>query len=84
MYNNTKNASIGHTLFELNYSYHLCIFFENNINLHSKSYSADRMAKQQRDLMSIYQQNLLHAQKVQKQAYDKSVKLYNYTPGEEI
>ena len=32
-YNNTKNSSTGHTLFELNCGYHLCVFFEEDTNL---------------------------------------------------
>ena len=27
-YNNVKNASIGYTIFEFNYGYHFCIFFQ--------------------------------------------------------
>lgn len=32
-YNNAKNASIGHTLFELNYGYHSYIFLKKMIIL---------------------------------------------------
>ena len=31
-YNNAKNVSIGHTPFELNYSYYLYVFFTEDIN----------------------------------------------------
>ena len=34
--------------------------------------------------MNICQQNLLHAQKLQKKANNKSVKLQNYAPEEEV
>ena len=34
--------------------------------------------------MDIYQQNLLHAQKLQKRAYNKSVKPRSYGPGEKV
>lgn len=32
VYNNTKNASIGHTSFELNCDYHYHIFYKKDIN----------------------------------------------------
>lgn len=44
-YNNTKNASIGHTTFKLNYGYHLS----------SQSYSNDKLAKLLKNLMSVCQ-----------------------------
>lgn len=44
-YNNTKNASIGHTTLKLNYGYHLC----------SKSYSNDKLAKLLKNLMFVCQ-----------------------------
>ncbi len=31
-YNNAKNASTGHTPFELNCGYHLRVSFEENVN----------------------------------------------------
>ena len=34
--------------------------------------------------MDICQQNLLHAQKLQKRVHNKSVKPQSYTPGEKI
>ena len=34
--------------------------------------------------MDICQQNLLHAQKLQKRAYNKGVKPWSYSPGEKI
>ena len=34
--------------------------------------------------MDIYQQNLLHAQKLQKKTHDKGVKPQSYAPGEKI
>ena len=36
-YNNTKNASFCHTLFELNYGYHSWISYKKDVNLSSKS-----------------------------------------------
>ena len=42
-YNNTKNASTGYTPFELNYDYHLRVFFKEDTNLCSKSKSVDEL-----------------------------------------
>lgn len=74
-YNNIKNASIGHTFFKLNYSYHSCISFKKNSNLCSKSKSAEELFAELRDLMIICQKNLCYAQNLQKRAYFKGVKL---------
>lgn len=63
-YNNAKNASTGYISFELNCSYHPYIFFEDELDLHSRSCSAIKLAKELRELMSICQQNLLYAQKL--------------------
>ena len=41
-YNNTKNANIGHTAFELDYNYHRYVFFKKDINPRSKSKTADK------------------------------------------
>ena len=83
-YNNGKNASIGHTPFELNCGFYLRVSFENNVNPHSRSCFADKLAKDLRKLMDICQQNLLHAQKLQKRAYNKGVKPWSYAAGEKV
>ena len=83
-YNNAKNASTGHTLFELNYGFHLHVSFEDNVNSRSGSCSANKLANDLRQLMNICQQNLLHAQELQKRAYDKGVKPQSYAPGEKV
>lgn len=53
-YNNIKNASISYTYFELNYGYHPCKCFEDKVDSDSKSCSADKRAKDLRQLMSMY------------------------------
>ena len=73
-YNNAKNASTGHTPFELNCGFHPRVSFEDNVNPCSRSCSTKKLVKELRELMNICQQNLLHAQELQKRAYDKSVK----------
>ncbi len=40
-YNNAKNASISHTPFKLNCGYHPRISYEEDVDLHSKSKSAE-------------------------------------------
>lgn len=60
-YNIAKNTHTGHTIFKLNCDYHLPIFFKDEVYLCLKSRSVNKPAKELRELMSIYQQNLLHA-----------------------
>ena len=63
-YNNGKNASTGHTPFELNCDFNSRVFFKDDVDSCSKSCSADELAKELRELMNICQQNLLHAQEL--------------------
>ncbi len=73
-YNNTKNASIGHTPFELNCGYHPRVSFEEYVDLRLRSRSANELAEELRELMEVCCQKLLHAQELQKRAHDKGVK----------
>ena len=61
-YNNSKNASTGHTPFEFNYGYPLYVSFEDKCNTCSRSFSAKELAIELKNLMNICCQNLLHAQ----------------------
>ncbi len=61
VYNNTKNASTGHTPFELNCGYHPKISFKEDVNPRSRSYSTNELAEELRELMEVYCQNLLYA-----------------------
>ena len=78
VYNNAKNASIGHMPFELNCGYHLHMSYEEEVDPRSKSKSADELSAELRELMIVCQENLRHAQELQKRAYDKGVKPRNY------
>lgn len=78
VYSNTKNTNIGYIQFELNYNYYPRIFFEDDVNLYLKFYSANKLVNELKNLILTYQQNLIHTQKLEKQTYNKSVKLYNY------
>ena len=73
-YNNPKNASTGHTPFELNFDYHPRVFFEDECDTRSRSSLVKGLVIELRELMNICRQNLLHAQNLQKQAHNKGVK----------
>ena len=83
-YNNAKNASTNHTPFELNCGYHPRVLYEEDINLRSKSKSADELLGELQKLMTVWQENLYHAQELQKQAYNKGVKPKSYTLGDKV
>ena len=83
-YNNAKNLSTGHMPFQLNCGYHPRVSFEEDTNLHSRSKLADELSAELRDLMTVYQENLHHAQKLQKRAQNKGVKPRSYTPGDKV
>ena len=57
-YNNTKNINTGYTLFELNFGFYLRVFSKKDVNLHSRSKSADQLAIELQTLMSMYKKNL--------------------------
>ena len=83
-YNNAKNSSTGHTLFELNCGYHSYISFEEDTNSRFQSKSADELLAELRDLITDCQENLHHAQEFQKQAHNKGVKPRSYTPSNKV
>ena len=63
-YNNAKNASTSHILFELNYSYHPQMLYKEEVDLYSKSKLADELSVKLRELMIICWENLYYAQKL--------------------
>ena len=84
-YNNGKNASTGHTpSFELNCGYHFQMLYEEDVEPHFQFKSADKLSAELRELMIVCQENLYHAQELQKRAYDKRVKPRSYVPGEKV
>ena len=83
-YNNTKNTSTGHTLFELNCGYHPWISYEDDVDPRSKFKSVDKLSAELRELIIVYWQNLYHAQKFQKRAHNKGVKARSYAPGNKV
>ena len=83
-YNNAKNASTGHTPFELHCGYHPKMLFEENVDSHSKSRLVDKLAGKLRELIEVCCQNLLHAKELQKRAHDKEVKNRSYALGKKV
>ncbi len=57
-YNNAKNASTGHTPFELNCGYHPKVSFKENVDPRSRSRSANELVEELRELMEVCCQNL--------------------------
>ena len=68
VYNNAKNTSSGHILFELNYCYYPRVLFEKDVDSCSKSCSVNKLAKELRELMEVCCQNLLHVHELQKKS----------------
>ena len=83
-YNNAKNASTGHTSFELNYGYHPYVSFEEDIDPCYQSKTVDKLSTELQELMTVCWKNLYYAQKLQKQANNKGVKLKSYAPNDKI
>ena len=52
-YNNVKNVSTDHTPFDLNCNYYFRMLYEEEVNSHSKSKSADKLSVKLRELMII-------------------------------
>ncbi len=56
-YYNAKNASTGHTPFELNYDYHPRVSFKEDVDPCSRSRSTNELAEELRELMEVCCQN---------------------------
>ena len=83
-YNNAKNASTGHTPFELNCGYHPRISYKEKVDPRSQSKSADELLAELRELMIVCRENLYHAQELQKQAHNKGAKPQSYSPSKKV
>ena len=83
-YNNAKNASTGFTPFKLNYGYHPWVSYKEDLNPRSKSKTVEELSSELRNLMAAYQQNLHHAQELQKRAHNKSVGPQSYAPSDKV
>ena len=83
-YNNAKNASTGHTPFELNCGYHPWMSYEEDVDPRSQSKSADKLSAELRELMIVCRENLHHAKELQKRAHDKGAKPQSYCPDKKV
>lgn len=83
-YNNTKNASSSHTLFELNCNYYFCMFYKEDINSWFKSKLANELFLELWELMTSCYKNLQYVQDLEKQAHDKNIKSRSYALGNQI
>ena len=79
VYNNAKNASNGFMFFELNYGYHLWVFYKENINPCFKIKLANKLLAELQKLLTVCWENLYHTKELQKQAHNKGVKFKSYT-----
>ena len=83
-YNNAKNASTGFTPFKLNCGYHPQVSYEEDLDPRSKSRTMKELSSELQELITVCQQNLHHAQELQKRAHDKDVKPQSYAPGDKV
>ena len=83
-YNNAKNASTGHTVFELNCDYHPRMLYKKKVDSRSRSKSADKLLAELRELMIFCQENLHHTQEFQKRIYNKDVKPRSYASDDKV
>ena len=58
--------------------------YEENVNPRSKSKSADELSAELKELMIVCQENLHHAQELQKRAQNKGVKPRSYAPDDKV
>lgn len=83
-YNKAKNINTGCISFKLNYSYYSCVFYEKNIDLCLNSKISNELLTKLGKLMTVCQKNLYYTQKLQKQAYNKTIKSRNNTSSNKI
>lgn len=83
-YNNVKNASIGHTPFELNCSFYPQTSYEKDINPCSELKLANKLVIELRNLMTICRKKFQHVQELQKRYYDNHTKPKNYVPSDKV
>ena len=53
-FNNAKNVSMSYTSFELDCKYYLYIFYEKDLDLHSKPRTAEELFFKFWELMTVY------------------------------
>ena len=65
-YNNIKNASTNHTIFELNYGYYSWVSYKKDLDPRSQLKTAEKLSSKLQNLMTVCQQNLHHTQELEK------------------
>ncbi len=83
-YNNAKNASSGHTPFELNCSYYPQPSYKKDVNHRSQSKSANELATEVKKLMAVCRENFQHAQELQKRYHNNHTKPRSYVLGDKV
>ena len=58
--------------------------YKEDVNPRFQSKLADKVSAKLKELIIICQENLYHAQELQKRAYDKGVKPRSYAPGKKL
>ena len=61
IYNNAKNASFSHTLFEFNCGYYPQMLYKDDVDPCSMSKSANKLSTELKELMIVCRKNLYHA-----------------------
>ena len=60
------------------------MLYKEDVNPRSQSKLPDELSAELRELMIVCQENLHHAQELQKQAYNKGVRPWSYALGEKV
>ena len=60
-YNNGKNVNTSYKFFELNCKYHPQISYQKDVNVCSKSKSANKLLEELIKLMIVYKENFYYA-----------------------
>ena len=83
-YNDAKNVSTGHTLFELNCGFQLQASYKKDVNPRSQSKSADKLATKLKKLMTICREKFQHAQELQKRYHNQHAKPRSFAPSNKV
>lgn len=83
-YNNIKNISIGHILFELNCGYHLQVSYKEDVNPRFRSLLVEKLILEPQKLMLVCQNNVFCIQKFQKQSSNKEIKTRSYARSNKV
>lgn len=83
-YTNVKSASTSHLYFEFNYGYYYRVSYKKDVDPRSRWKAVDKIGPELRKLMSVYNENLQDAQKLQKRVHDNNVKLKSYVLEDKI